>query len=89
MIDYETFCKIKDYHQRRQLKVAQIARDLSLDERTVAKWVQKDSFQPRQSQPRSSRLDPYKKQIVRMLEEHPYSAAQIFQRLRAGRAFAT
>ncbi|MCP4697555.1 MAG: IS21 family transposase, partial [Gammaproteobacteria bacterium] len=44
--------------------------------------MQKDSFQPRQSQPRSSRLDPYKKQIVRMLEEHPYSAAQVFQRLR-------
>ncbi len=31
MIDYETFCKIKDYHQQRQLKVAQIARELCLN----------------------------------------------------------
>ena len=32
--------------------------------------------------PRPSKLDPYKKQIVRWLESHPYTAAQIFLRLR-------
>jgi transcriptional regulator with XRE-family HTH domain len=38
MIDYETFCKIREYREQRGLKVAQIARALDLDRRTVAKW---------------------------------------------------
>jgi transposase len=32
--------------------------------------------------PRRSKLDPYKADIVRWLDSHPLSAAQIFQRLR-------
>src|SRR5262249_52313908 len=32
--------------------------------------------------PRHSKLDPFKPEIVRMLERYPYSAAQVFQRLR-------
>ena len=31
---------------------------------------------------RASKLDPFKEQIVRMLETHPYTVAQIFQRIR-------
>ena len=36
----------------------------------------------RRPAPRTSKLDPFKPQIIRLLENHPYSAAQIFQRLR-------
>ena len=82
MIDYELYCKIKDYHDHRQLTVAQIARELHLDKRTVERWVAAEKFQPRKAAPRPSKLDPYKKQIVRWLESHPYTAAQIFLRLR-------
>jgi transposase len=82
MIDYELYCKIKDYHDHRRLTVAQIARELHLDERTVARWVAAEKFRPRRPTPRPSKLDPYKKQIVRWLESHPYTAAQIFLRLR-------
>ena len=83
MIDYEQYCRIKEYHDRRQLTVPQIARELHLDERTVARWVAAEKFRPRQTTARRpSRLDPYKKQIVRWLESHPYTAAQIFLRLR-------
>lgn len=82
MIDYELYCKIKDYHDHRQLTVAQIARELHLDTRTVARWVAAEKFQPRKAAPRPSKLDAYKKQIVRWLESHPYTAAQIFLRLR-------
>ena len=32
--------------------------------------------------PRTSKLDPYKAQIRQWLEAHPYSAQQVFQRLR-------
>jgi transposase len=82
MIDYELYCRIKDYHDRLQLTVPQIARELHLDERTVGRWLATKKFQPRQVAARPSKLDPYKKQIVRWLESHPYTAAQIFLRLR-------
>lgn len=82
MISYEVFCKIHDYSQRQGLTVSQIAHELGLDPKTVAKWIKIKSFTPRQSASRSSKLDPYKTQIVRWLESHAYSATQIFQRLK-------
>ena len=82
MIDYETFCRIRDYHEQRALKVEQIAQALGLDRRTVAKWIAEPRFRPRQSAPRASKLDPYKSRIRQWLESHPYSARQVFQRLR-------
>ena len=82
MINYETYCKIRDYHERERLTIAQIARALGVHAQTVAKWVKRSQFRARQPAPRSSRLDPFKAQIVRLLETHPYSAQQIFQRLR-------
>jgi len=83
MIDYELYCKIQDLHQNQRLKAAQIARELRLDERTVARWLATDRFRPRKTpHHRPSKLDPFKGQIVRWLERHPYSATQIFLRLR-------
>lgn len=82
MIDYELYCKIQDYHRTRHLNVAQIARELRLDERTVARWLAADKFRPRRVTPRPSKLDSFKGQIVRWLENHPYTAAQILLRLR-------
>jgi transposase len=82
MISYEAFCKIQDYHQHRGLTVPQIARELRLDPKTVAKWIQAKNYRPRASSPRSSKLDPFKSRVVRLLESHPYSATQVFQRLR-------
>ncbi len=81
MISYEMFCKIHDYSQQHGLTVTQIAQKMVLDPKTVAKWVKIKSFTPRQSIARSSKLDPYKTQIVRWLASHAYSATQIFQRL--------
>jgi len=82
MIDYETFCKIREQHEQRGLKVERIARTLGLDRRTVAKWLAEPRFRPRQSTPRASKLDPYKSRIRQWLEAHHYSARQVFQRLR-------
>lgn len=82
MIDYETFCKIIELHQRHLLKVSQIARILGLDERTVARWVEEGTYQPRKVTRRASKLDPHKPHIVRWLDAYPYTATQIFQRLR-------
>ena len=82
MIDYELYCKIKDCHDTHGLTVAQIARQLHLDERTVVRWLAVEKFHPRRTAARPSKLDPFKGQIVRWLASHPYTATQIFQRLR-------
>jgi transposase len=82
VIDYETFCKIHDCHDRHGLTVAQTARALGLHPQTVATWVARARFEPRRSPPRLSVLDPFKPRITRLLDTHPYSAQQIFQRLR-------
>jgi len=58
MIDYELYCKIKDCHDRHHLTVAQIARELHLDERTVARWLAMEKFRPRQVTPRPGKLVP-------------------------------
>ena len=82
MLDYEIFCQIRDHLGRQRLTVAQTARALALDARTVAKWASVEQFHPRAGVPRVSKLDAYKGQVVRWLDTHPYSAQQIFQRLR-------
>jgi len=82
MIDYELYCKIKDRHDRDRLTIAQIARELHLHARTVGRWLAADKFRQRQTPPRLSKLDPYKGQVVRWLQTHPYTAAQILLRLR-------
>lgn len=82
MIDYEVFCKIKDLKEQKGLTCSQISEKLTLDRRTVAKWMGGKQFRPRESTPRSCKLDPFKDTIVAMLENHSYTAVQIFQHLR-------
>jgi len=82
VIDYETFCKIRDCRERQRLTVAQTSRALHLHPRTVAKWSARSHFEPRRRVSRGSLLDPFKPRITRLLDTYPYSAVQIFQRLR-------
>jgi transposase len=82
VIDYETFCKIHDCHHRQGLTIAQTARSLGLHRSTVVIWLARTRFAQRRTQPRPSKLDPFKPSITRLLDTHPYSAQQIFQRLR-------
>jgi len=81
MIDYQTWCRIKKLHKHDGLKISQIADELNMDQRTVVKWLKQDNFSPRKSSCHSSKLDPFKPDIVRLLESHPYTAVQIYQRL--------
>ncbi len=82
MIDYETYARIRNYFENEGLKYSQIADALSLDIRTVAKWANEKQYRPRKSTPRKSKLDPFKDEIIRMLEKHPYTAAQIYQQIK-------
>jgi len=83
MIDYETYCKIVELHQRHQLKPTQVARTLSLDLRTVVHWLEEGTYRPRRAPRRPSKLDAYKPRILQWVESYEYSGVQILQRLRA------
>lgn len=80
MIDYETYCQIRLLAEK-GLKASQIAAELQLDIKTVEKWMDRESFQQRQSPKRSSKLDAFKSQIIALLDRHPYTAQQVFQQL--------
>ncbi len=83
MIDYHTYCQIREFYTVRQLTLRQIARELELDFKTVWKWARRESFQRAQAPKRPSKLDPFKGELVRLLERHDYSARQLFQQLQA------
>ena len=81
MIDYETYVQIRNYFTRDYLKYSQIANKLGLDQRTVAIWANEQRYRARKATVRKSKLDPFKNQIIQMLEKHPYTARQIYQRI--------
>ena len=81
MIDYETYCQIRLLAGQKGLKPSQIAAELHLDIKTVEKWMNCETFQPRKIPKRSSKLDAFKSQIIALLDRHPYSAQQILQQL--------
>ena len=70
MIDYETYCRIIHLNQR-GLQPPQIAHQLGVDVRTVTHWIEAGNYRPRQSARRASKLDRYKPQIARWLEQRP------------------
>jgi transposase len=82
VIDYETYARIRDCRDRQGLTITQIARTLGVHRKTVAKWLARSRFERPRPPPRTSILDPFKGRITRLLDTHPYSAQQIFQRLR-------
>jgi transposase len=82
MIDYETYCKIRDHRDRQGLSITQTAVALGLHWQTVSKWSRRERYEQRAPVKRGSQLDPYKSLIIRWLEAHSLSAQQIFQRLR-------
>jgi transposase len=81
MIDYQTYCQIRHLFTEKCLGLRQIARELKLGLNTVRKWARRESFQKAKAPKRSSKLDPFKGEIIRLLEQHDYSAQQIFQQL--------
>jgi transposase len=83
MIDYPIFCQLKQAQQA-GLSVRQIARQLDLHEQTVALWLARDQFARSRSaeRPRGSKLDEHKGAIVRWLDHHPFTAAQLFHKLK-------
>ena len=82
MISYDIWCRIRDCRDRQHMTLAQIATALQLHHRTVATWAAMPRYEARKTAPRPSLLDPFKGQVTRLLDTHPFSAQQVFQRLR-------
>ena len=82
MIDYETFCRLRQLRDEQGLKISQIAAQLDLDPKTVANWIERATYQQRQGKRRPSKLDSFKEQIKSLVERHPYTAQQVLQQLR-------
>jgi transposase len=66
MIDYPTWCRMKQLAERDRLSAAQIARELGLAARTVRKWLA-EPYRPRKAARRASALDPFKGHILGLL----------------------
>jgi transposase len=84
MIDYQAFHQIHHLHEQEHLSAAQIASRLELHPQTVCKWIARLKYERRAQPPRPSKLDPFKGTVARLLAQHPYTAQQLFQRLREG-----
>lgn len=82
MISYELYAKIRHVIEVEGLTIPQTADSLGIDQRTVRRWMDEKQFRQRQTVVHASKLDPFKREIVRMLEGHPYTAIQVFQKIR-------
>jgi transposase len=82
MISYETFCRLRQLLDQQHWTAPQVAVELGLDVKTVRVWAAQQQYHPRPNPKRPSKLDPFKADIARWLEQHPFSATQILARLR-------
>jgi hypothetical protein len=48
MIRYEEFCRIRQGYDQEHLSVSQLAAELGLNVKTVAHWMARKAYQPRQ-----------------------------------------
>ncbi len=81
MIDYQACCQIRQLFAEKRLGLRQIARELKLGLNTVRKWARREGYKRAPIPKRGSKLDSFKGDIIGLLEQHDYSAQQIFQRI--------
>jgi len=82
MVDYQTYVRILELFIKEKLNNTQIAKALGIDPRTVATWKDKERYEPQKRAPKTTLLDGFKGTIQAKLEQHNYSAVQIFQRIK-------
>ena len=69
--------------RQKGLSYTEIARKYHIDPRTAKKYAESETRPVYNlSNPKPSKLDPYKEQIRLWLEEAPYSAERIFEKIK-------
>jgi len=83
VIDYDAFCRLKQLRAQGRTP-PQIAREMHLHIQTVRLWLARERFQRSGAaqQPRPSKLDAFKPALARWLDSHPFTAMQLFHKLR-------
>ena len=82
-MDVENWALIRHLHMAGKLNVSEIARKFNLDRKTVRAALQAESFLDRKRRRRPSLLDPFRRDIDELLDDHPkLSAVRILEELR-------
>jgi transposase len=85
MITIETWAYIHRLHRQDGLGISAIASELGLDRKTIRRAIRTDNFLAvkQQGRSRSSKLDPFKSVIDRLLEKTPHlSGVRLLEKLR-------
>jgi transposase len=80
MIAYARYCQIQQLSAQ-GFSSAKIAELTGLNEKTVRKWRDKESYRPRTGARRASKLEPFKALIAQWIARADLSIAQIHQKL--------
>ena len=71
MISFSQYTEIHFLRSQEGLGIQQIAQKMSLNDKTVTKWLACDRYEARRNKGRSGKLDPHKATIRSLLEKHP------------------
>ena len=82
MITYELFLRLRQLLDEAHWKLQAVARELGLNIKTIRLWAKRVRYERKRREPRASKLDPFKSDIIRLLAQHPYSSAQLLLHLR-------
>lgn len=83
MIGYQRYCQIKQAAAAGKT-ATQIALELGLHRQTVSAWLARERYERSHGaqRPRRSKLDAYRAAIVRFVEGHPFTAMQVWHKLK-------
>ena len=82
MINQDSFTRLHQLLDQQHWTIPQVARKLHLNVKTVRLWATRATFQRQAAPPRASKLDVFKAEVIGLLAQHPFSAAQLLVRLR-------
>ena len=83
MIDFHTYCRIRELRCVEGLSITKAASVLSLDPRTVSAWAKKDRYEPRRTPRRARLTDPFVERIQAEIVLGNRNAAAIFRQIAA------
>lgn len=83
MIGYERYCQMKQAAAAGRT-APQIALEMNLHVQTVRQWLARERYERSfgAQRARQSKLDPYKGALVRWIDGHPFTAMQLWHKLR-------
>ena len=79
MLNENEYYQLHVLHNNLHLNVAQLAEKLNISESSVRRWLKKSQYSERPSRKLASKLSPWHDYIERLLQQHHYSAQQLFQ----------